>query len=922
MAALPRLLLLSLLVVTLASCGQTSPEEHLTAAREHLAAGDAGAALIEAKNALSIQPKNGEARQLAGTIHLLLGDGASAEKEFQYALSLGESPGAIEPQLAQALYLQNDFDGVLEIDPQQAWLTPEGKADIRAVRGMALIAKGEPDAAETEFKAGQIEDRDDIGIITGLGWLAAVRQDGELAREFAQRALSMDKQHAEAWSLIGTIEHHEKNTEAARKAFSRAVALRPGNVSDTLQLIAVNIELEQYPAARHFVHKLRSAKIENSELDALAGLLAYQNKEYDAALRLFEEAIRTNSSDLRSLFYAGSSALELGRYESAALYLSRFNGRNPGFLPAMKMLAWLELRVGNYTQAEVLLRDILEQEPENVFSLNLLANALAKESRPEESVEVLKQVVKLSPDSAVARSRLGFGMMNAGMVNEGLAELESSRELNPERLETAGAIIFTLLGENRLDEALSKARELRSANPDTAYATAVLGTVHLQRKENVEAAEAFRETLALEKSNITARSGLASIAAQEGRPDEAKAYYREILEIDKGNLPTAMNLAYLCALDGSTEEMVQVLETAIQLNPNAVMPRLSLARHYEAKKHYSQVIELLEPVRALSGDNYEYLKVLTEAQYRVGQFQDARRNLRLMTQYAPSNTDIRYMYAVTLRRTGDARGAQDELRQVIEDKPEHIGAHFQLAEILAASDDIDGARAELDTLKSLMDKDSQELAVLEGTIASAAGEHTTAVAAFQRAFAARDSNINLLNLENATWDAGDQQGAIKLLRDWLAKVPDDQLSQFRLGGRYTELGQTKDAVKIYEKMLAKSPNSAAILNNLAWVLRDQDADTARDYAQRALELKPDSHEVKSTLAVLLKNRDNTRASQLIREALEASDNKPSYLYYQALVMQGANRSDDARNVLQRLLRDNPDFPEAEQAQALLRTLEK
>lgn len=922
MPALPRLLLLSLLVIITASCGGQSPEEHIKAAQEYLANKDPESALIEVKNALSMQPKNGEARQLAGAIHMLLHDGASAEKEFQYALSLGESPGAIQPQLANALYIQNDFDGVLEIDPDQAWLTPEGKAEIRAARGMALIAKDKLDAAEIEFKAGQTEDRDAIAIITGFGWLAAVRQDVELAREFANKALEMDKSYAEAWSLLGTIEQHEKNQQAALNAFNMAVALRPGHVADRLQLIATNIALEEFKTARFLVSTMRRAKIESPQLDALAGLLAFQDKEYDNAQRLFEEAIQANSSDMRSLFYAASSALELGRYESAALYLSRFNSRNPGFLPAMKMLAWLEVRVGNYAQAEVLLRDILVNEPEDVFSLDLLADALAKESRPDESVEVLKKIVKLSPDSAVARSRLGFGMMNAGMVDQGLAELESSRELDPERQDTVGAIVFTLLGEKRFDEALSTAQELRRSKPDAAYASAILGTVHLQRKENMRAAEAFRETLSLDESNITARSGLASIAAQEGKPQEAKKYYREILAIDKGNLSTAMNLAYLSALDGNSEEMVQVLEQAIKLNPNAVLPRLSLARHYEAQRDYPHVIELLEPVRAFSGDSYDFLKVLTEAQYRVGRFQDARRNLRLMTQYAPSNTDIRYMYAVTLRRTGDISGAQQELQQVLKGKPKHVGAHVQMAEIHANNGDIEEAQAEIDVLKTLLGKDSLELAMLEGTVATASEDHATAIAAFQRAFATRDSNTNLLNLESATWASGDTGGAIKLLEDWLAKVPNDQLSQFRLGGRYTELGRTTDAAEVYKNMLVKSPNSAAILNNLAWVLRDQDSKEAESYAQRAFELNPQSHEIKSTLAVILKNRDNGRASQLIREALEASDNNPSYLYYKAMILSEANRGSEARNILQRLLRESPDFPEADEAQALLRTLDK
>ncbi|MDX1735772.1 MAG: PEP-CTERM system TPR-repeat protein PrsT, partial [Halioglobus sp.] len=593
-----------------------------------------------------------------------------------------------------------------------------------------------------------------------------------------------------------------------------------------------------------------------------------------------------------------------------------FNGRNPGYLPAMQLLAWLEARVGNFPQAELLLRQVLDREPENLHALRLLSSTLAGDKRQKESVEVLREIVKLSPESAVARSQLGLGMMQVGMVDEGLQQLESARELDSERQDTAGAIVFTLLRENRLDEALAKARELREQNPDSAYAAATLATVYVRRNERDKAAINFRETLKLDADNITARSGLAAIAVQEGKPADAKALYREILEIDGSNLSTALNLAYLNALDGEVEEMSAVLEAAIERYPNAVMPRLALARHHSVQRNHARVLELLEPVQAYSGDNYEYLQMLTEAQYRTGKYQDARRNLRTMTQYAPKNADIRYMYGVTLRRTDDRSGAMEEMDKVLELNPEHVGARFQRAELLLESGGVPEAEKEINRLKTKLGEKDTNLAVLEGRVATAAGNHDAAAAAFQRAFDAVDSNYNLLNLESATWESGKREAAVKLLQDWLAKVEDDSLARFRLGGRYAALGRNKDAASQYETLLESSPNSAALLNNLAWVLREDDEKRALKYAEQALEIDPESHNIKSTLAVLLKNRDNSRAQQLIREALRASAENPSYLYYRALILHEANQDREALVIVNRLLRDQPDFPEAAEARQL------
>jgi tetratricopeptide (TPR) repeat protein len=175
-----------------------------------------------------------------------------------------------------------------------------------------------------------------------------------------------------------------------------------------------------------------------------------------------------------------------------------------------------------------------------------------------------------------------------------------------------------------------------------------------------------------------------------------------------------------------------------------------------------------------------------------------------------------------------------------------------------------------------------------------------------------------LQLEAATWDAGDRDAAIELLTSWLDKLPADQVSSMRLASRYIAMDKEFEAISIYTGMLKQTPDNVAILNNLAWLLQDSDPKQALEYAEQAHSLAPDAHTVTDTLAVMVSKTDPSRAQLLIREALDASPGNPGYRYHQALIYKRAGDSGQALRVVTKLLEETSDFPEADKAKQLMK----
>jgi cellulose synthase operon protein C len=908
------------LLVALTGCGRTTPEEHITAAQHYLDVNQPASAVLELKSALKEAPENVLARVLAGKTYILLGDGATAEKELERAVELGGDPSDINPLIAKALLLQENFPAVLEIDADQEGLSPKARAAIHGIRGVALLASDGLDAADREFGQGIALDAASTDVLNGAARLAAMRDNPGLAREYLDKVFAIDPDNSDAWVLSGDLERADGKLEDARAAYTKALQRQPSNTLASLNRIAVNIALANTEAAKNEVNALKGRGIVSGRLDYLDGVLNYQEGLFDPAQNLFEKAMTADPRDTRSLYFAATSALQNGREEIATLYLKRFVTRSPGFAPALKILAWLELKHGNFAQAESYIRSALVAEPEDVYSLNLLASALQGDSRSaEKSVEVLKQVVALDPKSATAKSNLGMSMVRAGMLEQGLRELESAREMDPGALRNSATIVFTYLNSNQLDKALEAAQQMRDDNPDNAVAMAILGTVFLARKEYDKATTAFNDTLGRDKDNITAMSGLASLAAVNGKPEEAKKIYREILQRRPGDLTSSMNLAYLAASDGSVEELQKVLSSTIDANPAALLPRLTLSRYYMMQRNYAGIVEILTPVQDTGKANTEFLRLLCQAQFHTGDFTRARDNLQVLAQSEPDDVDVQYMLALTLRKLGDAAGAKKGIDHVLKLTPKHFGARLQLVELLLAAGDTAAARENLALLQE-RSPDTKDVLKLEGALESAVGNHKAAVAAYQRAFEIEGTNYNLLNLETATWDSGDQNGAVTLLTSWLAKVPNDNLTSLRLATRYAAMGRQSDAVDIFNGLLKQAPNNVVVLNNLAWLLQDTNNKQALDYAERAFAAAPDSLEVKSTLAVVVSETDIARAQQLMREVLRAKPKDPNFRYQQALIYKRAHQNEQAIQSLNDVLRDSPDFPNAGEAKKLLSEL--
>jgi Flp pilus assembly protein TadD len=181
------------------------------------------------------------------------------------------------------------------------------------------------------------------------------------------------------------------------------------------------------------------------------------------------------------------------------------------------------------------------------------------------------------------------------------------------------------------------------------------------------------------------------------------------------------------------------------------------------------------------------------------------------------------------------------------------------------------------------------------------------------------------NLARVYLVQGKTDAAIKKLTASLDKNPNNAAAYMTLGVLYGKNGQEEKMIDVYEKALDALPNLWPAANNLAYVLaRDNalpsDLERARELALKAVSMQPKRPTVIDTLGwVHYQRGEIDLAIAELEKAAELAPDSGAINYHLGLALIRANRNDEARQALEKALRQE-DFSDREAAEKALSEL--
>jgi tetratricopeptide (TPR) repeat protein len=279
----------------------------------------------------------------------------------------------------------------------------------------------------------------------------ALHRDGSLDAAAAAycKAVTLDPNHAEAYSNIGVIRHGHGRIDEAITLYRRAVAIKPDHVSALDNLAVALTAKGDVDGAIAALRQAVAAKPEDADRHLRLGDLLRRKDDTDGAVAAYRQAAVIRPDDPKAQFSLAFGLQKKGEVEAA---------------------------IEGYRQAIAL-------DPKLAQAHANLGVALSEADRVEEGIAECRQALTLQPDNPQYHSNLGLALSKADDLDAALEHFLRAVEIDPDHAEGHANLALALLEKGILDEAIACDRRAIQLKPDYAEAHFVLSLALLMKGE-------------------------------------------------------------------------------------------------------------------------------------------------------------------------------------------------------------------------------------------------------------------------------------------------------------------------------------------------------------------------------------------------------------------------------------------------------
>ncbi len=907
-----------LLCASVAGCSKApSAPELLAQARQFQQQGERKSAVIQLKNALQLNPADVEARLFLAQLQLEGEDPVSAENEVRKAMAL--APGGRDPLplLSQALLAQGKYQQLLqETEAGAAKAGPE----LLSRRGQAYLGLDKPEPAEAAFRAALKLQPDSPEALVGLARLANTRHDLAASRALAQRAVAANPRSVDAWLFMGDVERAELKFAAADAAYDKVIALSPNHVQAHLQKAYLDIEAHRFDAARKQLALLRKVSPSSIVVTYTQALLDFTEGNPGAALEPLQQALKLAPEHMPTLLLAGAVQYQLGALAQAEQHLGKYVRANPDNQYARKLLASTLLRGGQQPDALAVLAPVIKLPEVDPQLLALAGESYMQVRDFNKASDFFQQASVRAPAEASVRTALGLSELGKGDQAAGLRELAAAAKLDAKSLAAGGALVRSQIELKQYDAALAAAQQLARAQPQAAEPALLGGVAQWGRGDLVAARAAFELALRLQPSYYLALANLANLDVKEGKPAAAKARLLAYLAQHKDSGDAMAALSGLANTAGRTAEATDWLEQARAAHPDAVAPAVLLGAQYLRSEQKAKALTLARALQAANPAQPEVLDLLGQAQLANDAVVDAVETYHKLTKADPKSPVAQFRLASAYLRANNEAAAGASLKRALALEPDFVEADLALAELAQRRGRFDEALALAKRIQRK--RPAQPVGyMLEGDFLIQQRKAAPALAAYEKAQALSAEVALKVKLADAMIQAGQAKAAEQRVLGWIAAGQDGGVLRVYLAENYLREARYPAAIEQLEAVLKQTPGNPGALNNLAWAYFQNKDGRALATAELALKAAPDNPGVLDTLGwLLVEQGDTARGLPLLRRAAEAAAQATEIRFHLASGLMRAGEKAAARKEFEQLLAGGKNFPQAEQARALLKQL--
>ncbi|HFC10512.1 MAG TPA: tetratricopeptide repeat protein [Chloroflexi bacterium] len=403
--------------------------------------------------------------------------------------------------------------------------------------------------------------------------------------------------------------------------------------------------------------------------------------------------------------------------------------------------------------------------------------------------------------------------------------LQAAQHARDQRPQWAAAHFLVARLANRLsdlptaEEAITAALRLA---PDEPCWHALAAAIHTDLRHEEQALHHLQEAVRLEPQHLSHHLALAEAEMARGDLEAAHSALTTALRHHPEHARPHLLLAQVLFRLGRLDEAAQHAETAARAERHAaepVMLRIQIALAQQAPE-----IALQHARRWLQSHPFdpEATRYAVNALLALGEAEEALRLLEETLPHAPDDMELNILRAELHRQIGGPKAAVEIWRGLLASRPNVPTLWLGLAEALAASRQLDAARAAgrkaLRGMDTLPPESRVRLHMLLGNLAKEAGQLDQALYHFSEAVRLAPKHIEaLLKLAQVQSDRREYAAALQTLEAAQRLDPQDSRPYYYAGMIYKAVRDYENAEDMFRKAAQLAPGDFRIRRQLATV---------------------------------------------------------------------------------------------------------
>ena len=914
------ILTLLLMAALMAGCGK-SPEESMADGRSHLEKSNYKAAILELKNTLQAQPRNGDARLLLGKALLAYDDFAAAEKELKKALELGISKDIVLPFHAKSLLGMGKFDAVLALAIPESGLSAQTTAALQVARARAFVGLNRQAEATQALQLAIQADPGHPDLLIHRASLAAVEGKSADAMRLLDEALSGNPKLTEALYLKALLyKQAEKHAEEI-STYQQIIKIDPQQIRAHLSLAESNYSAGHVAEANKHIQAAEKISAGSPLVIYSRGVYELRQKNYKTANEAFLKVLKAIPDHIPSTLAQAIASFHLNNFEQSLKGAQKAVAANPQHFLANQLLVSTHLKMGNTAQALEVLKPLLKRSGNDPKVLALAGETYLQAKDLNKATEFLERAASIEPGNPTYKTQLASVQVLQGEGGKALAQLEAAVQISDKASQADLALITLHLQRKEFDKALSRIGQAQQKLPNNPVLLNMRASALIGKNDRAGARKALEESLRLKSDYFPTVATLATLDMQDKNIAGAKKRFEILLEQDSKNTKAMLALADMAAIAKQESEFIKWLEKVRATDPTNLMAYNRLIQLYLTKKDMPKALATAKQAVSAAPSSLDALNLLGSTQLSAGDTKGALTTYTQLHASRPESPDALARLAIAQLADGQLPAARKNTTKALTIKSDHLLSLDTLLKIDVQERKYDDAIKTSKRIQSIAPKLSLGF-VHEADLQAVKKQYAIAAKNYGAALDRGAGTEILLKLFKAHTLAGNNKAAEEKLALWLKQHPGDVAALLLEANRLLSSGKNTEATARYEQVLKVSPNNILALNNLAHVLNLNHDKRALETAEKAYKLAPLNPSVQDTLGwILFSQGQFPRALEVLQRAADKAPKTATFRYHYGATLAKAGRKSEAVKELDAAIAlGSQGFPEITEAKALRSTL--